>query len=447
MRRLVPIGLAVLVVAAAFLISPNFRRVRSPDSTPYAGDFLHEWIGGYIVRAGDRTKLYDRRYAAALQHDAQVVGFEFQPDGFFPIVYPPFYYVLVSPLSALPFQTAAALWAALSLACLAASLALLGRAARPGASLDLIAPAGVDETSSRVWAVARSWAVLPAVASVPVIENLVSSQKGAFLLLILTTTFLLMRRGYRFAAGFAFGFQAFKPQLAIVIPFAMLAKREWRFVAGTLSSLSGLAGLSLAVGRVPCADYLRFMTGVAEYVGAQPAYLHREHCLYGFFTLLAGGPTTGARLATLASSAVTVWLLARLLSGRLDPERPRFLAQFSGLVLATVLLSPHFLTYDLTILLLPLWLTAILLLRGFFPLSHRRAALWILVALYAAASLSPLLAKRIGVQISTPVMVALLALLSRAEESPAVPLAGEKPDAADDRVRSPSSREGSSPCP
>src|SRR5262245_46028948 len=142
MRRLVPIGLAVIVVAAAFLISPIFRRVRSPDSTPYAGDFLHEWIGGYIVRAGDRTKLYDRRYATALQHDAQVVGFEFQPDGFFPIVYPPFYYVLVSPLSALPFQTAAALWAALSLACLAASLPLLGRAARPGASLALIAPAG-----------------------------------------------------------------------------------------------------------------------------------------------------------------------------------------------------------------------------------------------------------------------------------------------------------------
>jgi len=430
-------GLAVLVVAAAFLISPNFRRVRGPDSPPYAGDFLHEWIGGYIVRAGDRTKLYDRRYATALQHDAQVVGFEFQPDGFFPIVYPPFYYVLVSPLSALPFQTAAALWAALSLACLAASLALLGRAARPGASLDLIAPAGVDETSNRVWAVVRGWAVLPAVASVPVIENLVSSQKGAFLLLILTATFLLMRRGYRYAAGFVFGFQAFKPQLAIVIPLAMLAKREWRFVAGTLSSLSVLAGLSLAVGRVPCADYLRFMTGVAEYVGAQPAYLHREHCLYGFFTLLAGGPTTGARLATLVSSGVAVWLLVRLLSGPLDPDRPRFLAQFSGLILATALLSPHFLTYDLTILLLPLWLTAILLLRGFFPLSHRRATLWTLVALYAAAGLSPLIANRTGVQVSTPLMVVLLVLLSLADESPAVTLEEVKQGAVHDRVRLP----------
>ena len=417
MGRLVPIALAAFVLAAVFLASPNFRFESGPDvSPPYGGDFLHEWIGGYVVRAGDGVRLYDRQYTTALQHDADVVGFEFKRDDYLPMVYPPFYYLLVSPLSALPFRTAAAVFAAFSVACLTISLALLGLATRPGASLDLVAP-DADATSSRIWGVVRRWALPAAVVFVPVIENLASSQKGAVVLLVFTATFLLVRRGHRFAAGLAFGFQAFKPQLAVIVPLAMIAKREWGFAAGVLTTVLGLAGLSLAVGLVPNLDYVRFVTGVADYVGAQPAYLHREQCLYGFFTLLAGGPTPTARIATMAAAGVTVWLLTRLLSGPLEPAQPRFLAQFSGLVLATALLSPHLLTYDLTMLLLPLWLTAILLLRGFFPGSYRRAGLWLLVALYVGGGLSPLLARRTGIQFSAPVMLMLLAVLSHAAES------------------------------
>ena len=412
MRLLVPIALSVLVVTAVLLVSPNFRPERGPDAIPYAGDFLHEWIGGYVIRAGDPARLYDREYTTALQHDPSLVGFEFRRDAYLPMVYPPFYYVLVSPLSALPFRVGAGVWVAFSLACLVTSLGLLGIAVRPGGSLDVLG-GETDASLATMWALVRRWAIPAAFAFGPVIENLVSSQKGAVPLLVLTVTFLLMRRGDRFAAGLVFGLQAFKPQLAIVIPIAMLAKREWRFVAGSGSSMLGLAGLSLAVGLVPCADYLRFVTGVADYVGAQPAYLHREQCLYGFFTLLAGGPTTAARIATVVAGAVTVYLLVRLLAGPLETDQPRFLAQFAGLVLATALLSPHVLTYDLTMLLLPLWLTTILLFRGFFDSSLRRAAFWLVVALYAGCALSPMVAERTGIPFSVPVMMALLALLSR----------------------------------
>ena len=94
MRLLVPIALSVLVVTAVLLVSPNFRPERGPDAIPYAGDFLHEWIGGYVIRAGDPARLYDREYTTALQHDPSLVGFEFRRDAYLPMVYPPFYYVL-----------------------------------------------------------------------------------------------------------------------------------------------------------------------------------------------------------------------------------------------------------------------------------------------------------------------------------------------------------------
>jgi hypothetical protein len=46
--------LAASIVIVSFLISPNFE-VGDPgrERTPYAGEFLQEWVGGFIVRAGD----------------------------------------------------------------------------------------------------------------------------------------------------------------------------------------------------------------------------------------------------------------------------------------------------------------------------------------------------------------------------------------------------------
>jgi hypothetical protein len=49
-----------------------------------------------------------------------------------------------------------------------------------------------------------------------------------------------------------------------------------------------------------------------------------------------------------------ILLIARLLRGRIVTDSTRFSLQYAGLVFATVLLSPHFYVYDLTILLLPI---------------------------------------------------------------------------------------------
>ena len=58
-----PIALAAAVIVSLYAFSPNFRVTSDPQASPYAGDFLQEWIGGWIVRAGDRTRMYDAAYA------------------------------------------------------------------------------------------------------------------------------------------------------------------------------------------------------------------------------------------------------------------------------------------------------------------------------------------------------------------------------------------------
>jgi alpha-1,2-mannosyltransferase len=405
--------LAASIVVMSLLISPNFR-VGEPgrERTPYAGDFLHEWIGGFIVRAGDVTRLYDVDYASRLEHDPALVGFRLRADGFLPMVYPPAYYLLVSPLSAMPYRTAAWVWAGASLASFVAVIALLTTAFAAGGRLDVAVPIA-NPVWNKVAPLAALLALPAAVAFEPFAENLVSSQKGTFWLLIFTATFVALQGGARWSAGMLFGLQALKPQLAIVVPLAFALKGEWRFAMGAAATVALLGIASLAMGMDVARDYVRFAGDAAEFIRHGTAHAHRFHGAYAFFTLLAGGPTTIARLATAAVIVVVAVVVARLLRGRLDPTSPQFLFQFSGLVLATLIVSPHTITYDLTILLLPLALLCFATLRRGLERDRGRAIFWCAVALYVMCGCGPWVAQRTGVQLTLPLMTALLILVTR----------------------------------
>ncbi len=399
--RAAAVGFALLVLAALIAFSPNFRQEHDPGASPFAGDFLQEYLGGYLIWEGDHERFYHLDYAIAMQHDPAVMGITFHRDQWLPIIYPPFYYLLVSPLYLLPFKTAAYVWLGLMALCLAITVVLLVRA-HP------------DHPMLMVW-------FLPAaMLFAPLLENFASSQKGTPALLILTGTYLLLRRPAppslsasggegrvrEFAAGLVFGLLAFKPQLTLVIGFAMLLKRQWPFVLGGIMTGVVLVGLSLLVGSEACRQYLRISQQMAEYIETPGFQLEKMHCWYGFFKLLLQGRELWlVQAATVLASAVTVALLARLLRGPLQFSTPRFALQFAGLVAGTVLLSPHLLTYDLTILLLPIALLAVNL--SALP-ERRTAAVWLLVLLYASAGVSPALAEITRVQVTVLLLFAWL---------------------------------------
>ena len=405
--------LAASIVILSFLISPNFR-IGDPsrERTPYAGDFLHEWVGGFIVRAGDVTRLYDRDYASGLEHDPALVGFRLRTDGFLPMVYPPAYYLIVSPLSAIPYRTAAWVWAGLSIGSFVVVVGLLMAAFSRGGSVDVAVPI-TNPRWERVAPLAALVALPAAVAFEPFAENLVSSQKGTFCLLIFTATFFALQRGARWSAGMLFGLLALKPQLAIVVPLALALKGEWRFASGAIATAVLLVIVSFTMGSGVAIDYVRFAGDAGEFIRHGTRHAHRFHGAYAFFTLLAGGPTTIARLATVVAIGVVALVLARLLRGRLEPTSPRFLLQFSGLVLATLIVSPHTLTYDLTILLLPIGLLSFVALRRGLDRDQGRTIFWSALGLYVVCGCGPWVAQRTGVQPTLPLMLALLILLSR----------------------------------
>jgi hypothetical protein len=414
--RVASLAAALLGIVLIYLVNPNFHGEIGPRSAPYGGDFLQEWVGGRMVRSGEADRLYDLQYVVAAQHDARDVGYAWDDARYLPMVYPPFYYLLVSPLSYLPSHVAAIVWAALLVGALAATVAMLA-SAYP-ALRERFAPA-----------------IPLAVLFAPMIENLASSQKGTILLFILTASFLLQRSGRPWAAGCVFGLMAIKPHLAVLIGISMLLRRQWRFTAGAATTAAVLLGVSLAVSPSACADYLRLSSGVVDYVYTSGYDLAKSHCWYGFFTLLAADSPSVARSLTGIAAAGTIYLLARLLSGPLRPKEPKFALQYSGMILATVLLSPHLMTYDLTLLLLPLFLFATQIAEGHDSASslarpgdktgdkqlctgtHRRRLMAISIGLYALGGASTAIARSTGVQISVLLMAATLAATAAARSS------------------------------
>lgn len=394
-----PLAVAAAIVICLYAFSPNFRYSSGPQASPYGGDFLQEWLGGWVVRSGDHTRFYDRGYVYQLQHDRRLVGFAWNDDEYLPLVYPPFYYLLVSPLSYLPFHLATWAWAAGMLATLVASLWLLGNWLATNARL---------AHAREKWQAGAPWLLPVAVLFVPVLESLSSSQKGTLCLLILAATFVLWDRRRPFWAGVVFGLLAFKPQLTLVIAVAALCKRQWRFVAGGMLTGALLAALSLAVGADVCRQYVQFATGAGDYMQTSGYDLHKSHSIWGFFALLGGPHSHGFGGWAAPAAAALVWaVVAKSLWEPLVPSTTRFRLQFATLVIASVLLSPHLFTYDLTILLLPM---SIVLQTSVGERNRPaiRGLLWLVVLLWAIPSVSTGIAAATGVQVSVPLLLALL---------------------------------------
>jgi hypothetical protein len=391
MPRAAPYAVALLLIAWIFLSSPNFRARSGPNAPPFAGDFLQEWVGGHLVLHGDYERFYEPAYAREVEHHAPLIGFQWRETAYFPMVYPPFYYLLLTPLSLLPLPLAAMAWAAALVGSYVLAWVLYVWVRQPDTlSIDKLA-----------------WLFPLSLLFMPLIESLTSCQKGAVLLLVLTSTYTLLCRGQCYWAGFVMGLIAFKPQLAIPIAVAMLCKQQWRFVLGGLTSGALLAALCLPLGLDVCRQYVEFSRHATQYLDNAGYDLTKSHAWYGFFALLNGGRvTTTVQAITGIANLGTVAITALALRGRLLPGTSRFAYQFSTLVVATLLLSPHLYTYDLTVLLLPLGLLARAVLMEQVKLSFELK--WSALGLFCLAGLSPTVAAATGFQGTVPLLLLFL---------------------------------------
>lgn len=318
---LIPVYAWTVFVWAAYAIdiSPSGRLDRSGHIKGH--DFAHFYVLGQI--AGDRAPADLYSYEAqAARTDRLVPEYE---NRFLP-VHGPQVALFFAPFARLPYTLALALWLGLCAAIYGASAIALWRATP---------------------ALRRyGWVAALLVLGNPGFYALIAAgQTSAVALAWFTLAYLALVRGRPWLAGLALGALAYKPALALVLPFAVLYARQWRILFGALVSIALQAGSAWAYfGTDAMAGYLGNISRAANALALLEARPWLMHSLRPFFSLLIPWPSI-AWAAYVATAAFAIVVATRTWRSAAPLE-----LRYAVLLVATVLVDPHVYSYELVVL-------------------------------------------------------------------------------------------------
>ena len=233
----------VIIVARSFVAAALFgyffdllhqthNHLINAVGRPFGDDWVNYWSAGYLALHGRAAEIYDLPAFHAFQET--IVG---SPLDGYHYSYPPVMLLLSAPFALMPYVPALFVW--LSASWYAFYRAL--RLAMPGRGVLLLA-----------------------LAAPAVLINAAGGQNGCWTAALLGGGLsLLDRRPY--LAGGMFGLMIYKPHLALLLPVALIAGRQWRAIAAAAVTAGALLALSLLVfGPELWAHYLRNLTALRQ---------------------------------------------------------------------------------------------------------------------------------------------------------------------------------------
>src|SRR6516164_10930723 len=281
--RLQLYGYALALIYTAALIHYYLARAWIVDHSgaPLYGDFTDAWVAGWHALNANAAQLYNSDEFVRIQKASLGSGDYFYPNW----PYPPTFFLILAPLSTLPYANAFLIWdVATLLGCVLVVYLIVRRP--PAIALVLASPF-------------TAW-------------NLLAGQNG-FLTASLLGASLLVLEKMPIVGGVIIGCLTYKPQFGILFPVALVASRQWRAVAGAGVALALLAAASIAVFGADA--WAAFPNGFVEQsklnLEAGPdsnwGYLQT---VYGFIRNLNGSATVAwlGQSVTTVSAVLIVWL-------------------------------------------------------------------------------------------------------------------------------------------
>ncbi len=307
-------------LGACFLIGLFFRAylpsegLRDVAGYALGRDFVNIWTAARLMLSGHIEQAYDLSAYMSAMRAYMGAGFPFHNWS-----YPPSILPFTLPFGLLAYGPALVLWSALGLV---AYLAV----ARP-------------KNLRAHWLPMLLLAFGPAS-----LVNLLSGQNGFFTAALFLGGFQLLNRR-PVLAGIVFGLLTCKPQLGILIPFALLLLGQWRAIAAAAITAALLVLVSIGLFGIDL--WHSYMQVTAAH---QRALLH---LFEGFYTTMMPGPYAAMRGIGLAHSsaflvhAATAFVASVAALGILRREGASARA-ILALALATMLVTPYGYSYDLT---------------------------------------------------------------------------------------------------
>ncbi len=214
----------------------------------YAGDNFHNDFTFYYAAARlglahGWSHLYDLRLQ---QEQLDAIGSHITVAQLARYVSPPPLAWLVTPLTLVPYQVAYWMWSAV----LVAALVLAWQLAAPG--------------SGR----ARVILLVAAFGWLPIVYGLQLGQPVLLVAAGVAECYALLKRGRDVEAGAVLGVLVVKPQLALLVPVALLVSGRWRAFASSVVVLAAITAASLVAlgpsGAIDYVDRLNLASTVAE---------------------------------------------------------------------------------------------------------------------------------------------------------------------------------------
>ena len=370
MRAYPRIALAVYLVAAIMLAASS-RNLVDTLGKPLGYDFITFWSASRLTLDGRPAAAFDFNAIGAAQRIAVPASKKL-----FLWHYPPTYQLLIAPLALLPYVPSYFLFIGIT---------LLGYLVLVRRLLDL-----------------PDAYVL--ILAYPATFICAFHGQNSFISAALFAGAILSMVRAPSLAGLCFGLLAFKPQLGLLVPVALVAARQWRILAISGLTVIAYAGLStLAFGLDLWRAFLG--NGIVVRLVLEQAMLPWDKMPTAFvFLRLLGLPAWfaySAQAATALAAAlavVAVWRRcgAIYLSG-------------ATLVAATLLVSPYLFDYEMAMLAIPLAILA-------SDMTRRNCKKWErigLLVLYLSPALMVPIAESTRLQAGFPALVLALVICVR----------------------------------
>jgi arabinofuranan 3-O-arabinosyltransferase len=318
--RLQLYGYALALIYAAALIHYYLARAWIVDASgaPIYSDFTDAWVAGWHALNADASELYYSNEFVRIQKALLGARDYFYPNW----PYPPTFFLILSPLSMLPYVNAFLTWdVATLLGCLAVVYLIVRRP--PAIALVLASPF-------------TAW-------------NFLAGQNG-FLTASLLGASLHFLEKRPVVAGAIIGCLTYKPQFGILLPVALVASREWRAVASAGIMAAVLAATSIALFGSDA--WAAFPNGLVEQsklnlgAGADSNWEYLQ-TVYGLIRNLHGAANAAwlAQGLTTLAAAVIVWVVWR--------SPVRYPLKAATLSAAALIATPYAFAYDMATLAIP----------------------------------------------------------------------------------------------
>jgi hypothetical protein len=390
---------AILVISAALLIY-SFVSSGGHGKTALGSDLGADYAGfytaGWILNHRTVDDLYDRDAQDRIHHELNP---HLKPEEQLPYLYPPFVAVAFQPLATLPYGWSFAIWLAFSLGFYVAGLRIL--------SQKVAWPRGD-----------REMFFLAALAFEPfAMECWQGGQVSSVGFFCFVAAWELDRRGLRPQSGMMLGLCLYKPTLLVVIVPVLLVVGRWQNLAGVAVTAALLVMFSLvAVGPECCGAFvqklLNFSRSATQTTGLE-LKTFKYIDLNAFTQLLLGGTGTWQRVAFLG---LAVPLFAALLRQVwiIRGDQP---AIWGLAILGTLVVNLYVGIYD-----------GVLAVAGVVLLEasniRRERSKWsiaMLAAVWVVPWITQPIAKTLGVQLFTIVLVSIIIANTRRSRGLASP--------------------------